>query len=107
MLHLQALLPCVSQAPVYGKGAWSTPLGEIAVDEELADAVLKSGLAVADEHAHQYEHSIEVQVPFVQHFFSGAKILPILAPPNKQAITLGDTIGQLIDKEQEKKESYK
>lgn len=88
---------------VYDKGSWLTPLGEIAVDEDLADAVLKSYTAVADADAHSDEHSIEVQVPFIQHLFASAKILPILTPPSEQVIPLGEAIGDIIKKEQKKK----
>ena len=85
------------QSPaVYDTGSWTTPLGEVAIDEELADAVLKSGTAVSDPNAHKSEHSIEVQVPFIQYLFAGAKILPILVPPSKQAISLGETFGDIM-----------
>jgi AmmeMemoRadiSam system protein B len=91
-----------SSPVIYDKGSWLTPLGEVAVDEELADAILKTGAGVADDSAHQYEHSIEVQVPFIQHLFADAKILPILTPPNEQAISLGEAVGDII-KQQKKK----
>jgi AmmeMemoRadiSam system protein B len=87
---------------VYDKGSWLTPLGEVAVDEELADAVLKTDTAVSDTSAHQDEHSIEVQVPFIQHLFADAKILPILTPPNEQSIPLGEDVADII-KQQKKK----
>jgi MEMO1 family protein len=92
-----------SSPAVYDKGSWLTPLGEVAVDEELADAVLKTDAAVSDSSAHQDEHSIEVQVPFIQHLFADAKILPILVPPNEQAISLGEVIGDIIKQQQQKK----
>jgi len=90
-----------SSPAVYDKGSWSTPLGEIAIDEELADAVLKTDAAVSDSSAHQDEHSIEVQVPFIQHLFADAKILPILTQPNKQSISLGEAVGGIV-KQQKK-----
>jgi len=92
-----------SSPALYDKGSWLTPLGEAAIDEELADAVLKSDAAVSDTHAHEYEHSIEVQVPFVQHLFPDAKILPILTAPNEQAISLGEVVGNIIKQKQQKK----
>jgi AmmeMemoRadiSam system protein B len=92
-----------SSPAVYDKGSWLTPLGEVAVDENLADAVLKSDVAVSDTSAHEYEHSIEVQVPFIQHLFADAKILPILTPPNEQAISLGEVVGNIIKQQQHKK----
>lgn len=87
---------------VYDKGSWLTPLGEIAVDEELADAILKTNAAVADASAHQDEHSIEVQVPFVQYLFADAKILPILTPPSEQVISLGEVVGDIIKQQKRK-----
>lgn len=92
-----------SSPAVYAQGSWLTPLGEVAVDEELADAVLKSDAAVSNTSAHQDEHSIEVQVPFIQHLFADAKILPILTPPDEQAISLGEAVGDIIKREKQKK----
>ncbi len=80
---------------VYDKGAWLTPLGEVTIDEELAREVLQSGPAAANPGAHAYEHSIEVQVPFVQYLFPEAKLLAVLTPPANQAIELGNAIGRI------------
>ncbi|MFZ2148477.1 MAG: AmmeMemoRadiSam system protein B [Sedimentisphaerales bacterium] len=92
------------QSPaVYDRGSWITPLGEAAIDEELADAVLSAGTVVSDNDAHRAEHSIEVQVPFVQYLFPGAKILPILVPPREQAVALGKSVGKVINKDEHKK----
>jgi AmmeMemoRadiSam system protein B len=88
---------------VYDKGSWITPLGEIAIDEELADAVLNTGPAVSEPRAHISEHSIEVQVPFIQYLFAGAKILPILVPPGQQAVALGTSVGEIISRDEQKK----
>ena len=92
------------QAPaVYEGGSWITPLGEVAVDEELADAVLSTGRAVGESSAHISEHSIEVQVPFIQYLFAGAKILPILVPPGQQAVALGTSVGEIISRDEHRK----
>jgi len=92
------------QSPaVYEIGSWITPLGEIAIDEELADEVLSSGAAVSDPSAHISEHSIEVQIPFIQYLFAGAKILPILVPPRQQAVALGTGIGDIISQGEQRK----
>ena len=92
------------QSPaVYEIGNWITPLGEVAVDEELADAVLSSGAAVSDPRAHISEHSIEVQIPFIQYLFAGAKILPILVPPRQQAVALGTSVGDIISRQEDRK----
>ena len=88
---------------VYDTGSWLTPLGEVAIDQELADAVLKSGAAVRDQSAHSYEHSIETQVPFIQYLFPGAKLLPILSPARTESIALGTAVGDIIKADERKK----
>lgn len=88
---------------LYEAGSWATPLGEVPIDEELADAVLKTDTAVSDPDAHRSEHSIEVQVPFIQYLFAGAKILPILVPPREQAVALGTSVGDIIKRDEKKK----
>jgi len=91
-------LPAVSD-----KGLWTTPLGEIVIDEELAEAILGTGQAVSDPSAHLSEHSIEVQVPFVQYLFPGAKIVPVVVPPTEQAVALGTRVGEIIGQQEDKK----
>jgi AmmeMemoRadiSam system protein B len=81
---------------VYDKGSWMTPVGVTAVDEELAQAVVSSGTAVSDPSAHSSEHSIEVQIPFVQHLFPDAEMVPIIVPPNERSIPLGEAVGDII-----------
>ncbi len=81
---------------VYSSGSWRTPLGEVLIDEELAQQVLAEGAAVSDNEAHSSEHSIEVQVPFIQQLFGGAKILPIVVPPTDEALALGGNVGSVI-----------
>jgi MEMO1 family protein len=60
----------------FSKDIWKTPLGEVESDADLADA-LSGSIIIHDEIAHKHEHSIEVQLPFLQVRFSGFKILPI------------------------------
>jgi AmmeMemoRadiSam system protein B len=83
---------------VYNEGGWSTPVGQIDIDEDLAHQVLSTGKAISDISTHGFEHSIEVQVPFIQHLFPKAKILPIIAPPSNEAISLGEEVGQIINR---------
>jgi AmmeMemoRadiSam system protein B len=92
-----------SSPALYDKGAWETPLGDAAIDEEMADAVMSKGTAILDPDAHGAEHSIEVQVPFVQYLFAGAKILPILVPPTEKAIGLGESVGEIIAQDEQRR----
>jgi AmmeMemoRadiSam system protein B len=50
-------------------GSWRTPLGPVRIDTRMARALGKCGLPKEDELAHSREHSIEVQLPFLQRRF--------------------------------------
>ena len=59
-------------------GSWETPLGGIEIDAELAGQILAASRYLEeDDKAHQYEHSIEVQIPFLQYFKKDFRIVPI------------------------------
>ncbi len=64
---------------VSAASAWKTPLGTLEVDAVLRDRLLSGVKALkADNDAHAMEHSLEVQLPFIQHFLTDRpKILPI------------------------------
>lgn len=51
---------------VWPEGAWSTPLGSVNVDADMAAALCGAGGFVPDTQAHLEEHSIEVLLPFLQ-----------------------------------------
>ncbi len=60
-------------------GSWITPLGEVEIDGELAKKILSSSSYLEeDKAAHQYEHSLEVQLPFLQYFKADVRIVPII-----------------------------
>ena len=61
------------------QGSWQTPLGEIRIDSELAGEILNySKYLKADNAAHTYEHSLEVELPFLQYFKTDFEIVPIV-----------------------------
>jgi AmmeMemoRadiSam system protein B len=64
---------------VMNEGVWRTPLGDVEIDAEAANQVVQESKIVdVDEAAHNYEHSIEVQLPFLQYLYGGGfKIVPI------------------------------
>ena len=90
-------------AIIYDSGSWQTPLGEIEIDEEFAAAIVKTNFAQPDKSVHAHEHSIEVQLPFIQHLFPAAKIVPIMVPPLSIATDLGEEVADLIKDETDKK----
>lgn len=58
-------------------GAWKTPLGEVPVDAELRDVAVRCGATVDDE-PHALEHSLEVQLPFLQRIAGDRlSVLPV------------------------------
>lgn len=61
------------------EGSWITPLGEVDIDIKLAKRILASSSYLKeDQVAHQFEHSLEVQVPFLQYFKSDVRIVPVI-----------------------------
>jgi AmmeMemoRadiSam system protein B len=64
---------------VHARGAWETPLGRAAIDEQIAQAVLDADrLAFDDPGVHRAEHSLEMQMPFLQRLVPGLRIVPLL-----------------------------
>jgi AmmeMemoRadiSam system protein B len=67
------------QAIALGRDDWQMPMGKVPVDHQLADAILHaSSLIVADENAHLSEHSLEVQLPFLQQMQPALQIVPLV-----------------------------
>lgn len=60
-------------------GSWKTPLGNVEVDKEIAEKILHSSKLIdVDDVAHAHEHSIEVQLPFLQYLYGSAfRFVPI------------------------------
>ena len=65
-------------AAINRHGAWRTPLGDVAIDTALADALMvRTPLLVEDTRAHAREHSLEVQLPFLQRLLGDFTFVPI------------------------------
>ena len=84
---------------VWERGAWRTPFGRVEIDEDLAAEVLALGEPFAvDRDAHRSEHSIEVQLPFVQRAIPAARIVPMSVATGRgsMATRAGLLLGSLI-----------
>ena len=67
-----------AQFSIMSEGIWQTPLGQIQIDNKLAAMILKESQYLQDDVlAHTYEHSLEVELPFLQYFKSDFQIVPI------------------------------
>lgn len=60
----------------YPEGSWETPLGCFRIDAEMTGELLRGGCE-EDETAHLHEHSIEVQLPMIQHFHGHASMTAV------------------------------
>ncbi len=84
---------------IFPEGMWATPFGEIPVDNEVSELLIdRLEFLKPSEIAHRHEHSIEVQLPFLQYILNdNFKIVPILISSydiNKLRL-LGEAIGDL------------
>ncbi len=70
--------PRGEQAAILSRGAWRTPLGDVEIDQSLAKVLLREcGLFREDSVAHSAEHSLEVQLPFLQVLVPGFTFVPL------------------------------
>lgn len=89
-------------AVIDGHDAWQTPLGQVDLDTDLRDALVKTNsLFKIDSGPHQPEHSLEVEVPFLQTVLGGFKILPILVSQlaDDDLEKISQTLVQQIDEQ--------
>lgn len=94
-----------SGVSVYPSGKWVTPLGEVEINDKLAKRVA-GGIIDIDESAHRYEHSIEVQLPFLQYISKDRRfsIVPICMAMQDYETSkeVGEAIGEVIKESDEK-----
>lgn len=78
-----------NKASLFASGSWRTPLGVVRVDELLAKRVLSCRHIRSDAGIHRREHSIEVELPFLQRSLGDLMILPIMVRPGPWAEEVG------------------
>ena len=83
------------------RGIWRTPLGDVEIDAEAAkEIVSRSAIVDVDESAHAHEHSIEVQLPFLQYVYgSSFKFVPIcfLMQDLETSREVGQALAETLD----------
>jgi hypothetical protein len=66
-------------AAIMSEGAWELPGGNVLIDDELAKSLMDETDILEDAPwAHEAEHSLEAQIPFLQYFNKSFKIVPII-----------------------------
>jgi AmmeMemoRadiSam system protein B len=81
------------------QGEWRTPLGTLPVDSDLAERLMEVFPALAeDSAAHQFEHAIEVELPFLQVLWPDVKFVPLAIGTGQLMILLelGEAIARVI-----------
>lgn len=84
---------------VMDEGAWQTPLGQVAIDADLAGKLLDIFPALtSDSAAHQFEHAIEVELPFLQTIRIDVRFVPITVGTGRLLLLekLGEGIAQVV-----------
>jgi AmmeMemoRadiSam system protein B len=86
-------------AAILSSGAWRTPLGDARIDEELAEALKKDcPLLREDSVAHSAEHSLEVQLPFLQALAPDFTFVPVALGTVRfeSLVSVGEAIARVL-----------
>lgn len=91
-------------AAINREGAWRTPLGDVSIDGPLADALMaRSKLLTEDARAHAREHSLEVQLPFLQQLAGAFTFVPICLSTHRYDCCeeIGNAIAEVVRAQEE------
>ncbi|MFO7784211.1 MAG: AmmeMemoRadiSam system protein B [Thermodesulfobacteriota bacterium] len=79
-------------------GSWETPLGDLEVDDELASMLAREfPFELEAPGRYRQDNTIELQLPFVRHFFPKARIVPVGVPPARASLGIGEKVVELSD----------
>lgn len=84
---------------IFPEGSWETPFGKVQVDGEISKYISKALNIPNDEIGHLQEHSLEVQLPFIQYVMdNNFKIIPIcmMDQSNSAAKKIGQVLREII-----------
>lgn len=84
---------------ILAQGSWRTPLGEARIDSELAEELMRAcpGLR-EDPVAHEREHSLEVQIPFLQRLRPDFQFVPVVLAADRYPVLeeLGHAVAKVV-----------
>ncbi|MCZ2400763.1 MAG: AmmeMemoRadiSam system protein B [Phycisphaerae bacterium] len=78
-----------NRASLFERGCWETPLGELAVDADVCDAIASCPAIRIAPEAHINEHSIEVELPLLRYYLPETRIVPLMIQPGPWANEIG------------------
>lgn len=85
---------------IYPEGVWLTPLGEVPIDKNLVNELAaQSEIFFLDEVSHSREHSIEVQLPFLQFVYESFRFVPICINDQslETCVRIGRDVAEVVD----------
>ncbi len=89
-----------SALSLMNEGVWRTPLGDVEVDGETADQLThETNIVDVDDMAHRFEHSIEVQLPFLQYLYGyDFRFLPVCYQLQDltSAVEIGNALAKIL-----------
>ncbi|HEY0143349.1 MAG TPA: AmmeMemoRadiSam system protein B [Thermoanaerobaculia bacterium] len=91
-------------AAINREGGWRTPLGNASIDTPLADALMEHSRFLApDPKAHAREHSLEVQLPFLQRTLGDFTFVPICLGAHRYEVAdeVGRAVAEVVKNESE------
>ncbi len=90
-----------SSPVIMTQGAWRTPLGDLPIAEDLArHLTAQFAFEVESPRTPNRDNTIELQLPFIRHFFGPVPIVPIGVPPSSEALRIADAVATFAQNEQ-------
>ena len=90
---------------ILSEGSWRTPFGDARIDSELAAELMRAcpGLR-EDAVAHEREHSLEVQIPFLQQLAPDFRFVPVVLGADRYALLeeLGHAVAKVVAAQRER-----
>jgi AmmeMemoRadiSam system protein B len=91
-MHLHPDSACYMMA----EGAWETPFGDIAVEEELAAELAKNfSFTLETPDRFTQDNTIELQLPFIKYFFEDIRIVAMGVPPRNSSLDIGRSVVEI------------
>ena len=92
-------MPLANPISVWAEGGFQTPLGIVPVDSELARVLISADNRITfDPAAHEHEHVVEIELPFLQRVCPACRIVPVLmgADDDETVRALADALAKVL-----------
>eukprot|EP00362_Geleiidae_sp_MMETSP1317_P001294 CAMPEP_0201281476 /NCGR_PEP_ID=MMETSP1317-20130820/2835_1 /ASSEMBLY_ACC=CAM_ASM_000770 /TAXON_ID=187299 /ORGANISM="Undescribed Undescribed, Strain Undescribed" /LENGTH=221 /DNA_ID=CAMNT_0047591309 /DNA_START=126 /DNA_END=791 /DNA_ORIENTATION=- len=84
---------------IMAEGAWKTPFGTVDIAQEITkELVDKFSFQIETPNSFIKDNTIELQLPFIKHFFPETRIVPIGVPPTQHSIAIAQLVADIAVK---------